>query len=113
MKYSLDCHIKTDNAGLRNAVKQVIPSIEDSRVWDGSYTFDEFEDPFDLEGTMVFSCSVRFHLEADRNGITNSVKGLDGIIQACEDGSFVREHKCYHDETPQKPCEEETILRKV
>lgn len=111
MKYSLDCHIKTDNGGLRNAIKQVLPSIDDPRVWDGQYDFSEFDDPFN--GVTVFSCSIRFHLKADRNGITNSVKGLDGIIQACENGSFIREHKCYHDENPQKPCEEETILRKV
>ena len=111
MKYSLDCHIKTNNAGLRNAVKQVLPSIDDTRVWGGAYDFSEFEDPFD--GVIIFSCSIRFHLEADRRGVTNSVKGLTGIIQACEDGSYVREHKCYHDETPSKACKEETILRKV
>lgn len=110
MKYSLDCHIKTDNEGLRNAVKQVIPSKDDPRVFGEAYDFSETKDPVD--GITIFSCSVRFHLEADRNGITNSVKGLAGIIQACEDGSFIREHKCFHDEEIPRPCEEETILRK-
>lgn len=110
MKYSLDCYIKTNNAGIRNAVKQVIPAIDDSRVWDKEYDFHEFEDSDD--GIMVFNCMVRFNIESERNDITASVKGLAGIINACEEGSFVREHECYHDESPSKPCEEQTILRK-
>lgn len=110
MKYSLDCYIKTNNQGIRNAVKQLIPSIEDDRVWSGQYSYNETVDPFD--GISIFSCSIRFNLEADRNGIINSIKGLAGVINSCEVGSFVREHKCYHDETPLKSCEEETILRK-
>lgn len=110
MKYSLDCYIKTDNQGIRNAVKQLIPSIEDGRVWDGQYNCEEDVDTFD--GIAFLSCSVRFNLEVDRNGITNSVRGLAGVIHSCEVGSYVREHKCYHDETPARRCEEETIVRK-
>lgn len=110
MKYSLDCFIKTDNDGIRNAVKQLIPDVNDARVWNGEYVYSEFEDIKD--GIMVFNCIVRFHVKPDRDSITNSVKGLAGVINACEAGSSIREHKCYHDETPQKPCEQETILRK-
>jgi hypothetical protein len=110
MKYSLDCYIKTNNEGIRNAIKQILPSIDDARVWAAQYEFNEAEDPFDA--IMIFSCSIRFHLKSDRDGFTNSVKGLAGIIQTCENGSFVREHKCYHDEIPSLACEEETILRK-
>lgn len=108
MKYSLDCYIRTNNQGIRNAVKHLIPGIDDSRVWDGQYDFDEFEGIED--GIMVFACMVRFNVEADRTSIVASVKGLAGIINACEIGSFVREHKCYHDEEESKRCEIETIL---
>lgn len=108
MKYSLDCYIKTNNQGIRNAVKQLIPSIEDNRIWDGEYDYKEYEE----EEVSVFSCMVRFNVKADRNAIINSVRGLAGVIHSCEVGSFVREHKCYHDETDARPCEEETILRK-
>ena len=109
MIYSLDCCIKTNNNGIRNAVKNLIPDIDDPRVWDGQYSYT---DTLDVDSVMVFSCEVRFTTESDRNSISAEVKGLAGVINACEDGSFVREHKCYHDETPTKPCEEETILRK-
>jgi len=108
MKYSLDCYIKTNNQGIRNAVKQLIPSIGDNRIWNGEYIYEEFEDA----GTMVFSCMVRFNLKANRDGIASSVKGLASVINSCEDGSFVRKLKCYHDETPARRCELETILRK-
>lgn len=109
MKYSLDCHIKTDNSGIRNAVKQLIPDIDDSRVWNGEYSFNEGAG---IDGIQVFNCAVRFNVKADRDAVANSVKGLAGILNACEVGSFVREHRCYHDEVPLKACEEETILRK-
>ena len=109
MKYSLDCYIRTNNNGIRNAVKQLIPDKNDSRVWDGEYQCDEIED----EGVTAFVCKVRFNLESDRASVVASVKGLAGVINACEDGSFVREHKCYHDETPTRPCVVETILRKA
>lgn len=109
MKYSLDCYIRTNNSGLRNAVKQLIPIISDPRIWDGEYDYIEIPDE---EGVIVFQCLVRFNVESERNAVTASVKGLAGIINACELGSFVREHKCYHDENPSRSCEEQTILRK-
>lgn len=109
MKYSLDCYIKTNSSEIRNAVKQLILSIDDSKVWGVQYDYSEFEDLED--GTTVFSCTVRFNIKTDRDAVAASIKGLNNI-NACEDGSFVRKHKCYHDETPPKPCEEETILRK-
>lgn len=111
MKYSLDCHIITNNSGIRNAVKQLIPSINDPRVWGGEYKFKE---DLNEDGIMVFHCMVRLYTEDDRNGVLSSVKGLTGIIHACEKGSVVKGHKCFHDETPQKPCEPEpeTEMRK-
>lgn len=113
MKYSLNCYIRTNNDGIRNAVKQLIPDINNPLVWDGEYDFNEFVDEDEIS---VFNCSVRFHTKADRDDITASVKGLAGVINACEGGSFVREYKTWHDEavdgSPPRPCEEETILRK-
>jgi hypothetical protein len=110
MKYSLDCYIKTDNDGIRNAVQQLIPSIDDNRVWSGEYTCVDAVD--EIDGIKTFLCRVGFNLESDRAGIVTSIKGLTGIINNCEVGSYVREHKCFNDETPLKPCEVETILRK-
>ena len=113
MLYSLDCYIRTNNDGIRNAVKQLIPSIDDSRVWDGEYDYNNGAN----EGIEIFNCSVRFYTEVDRDSITASVKGLAGVINACENGSYVQECKTWHDEaingTPPRPCERQTILRKT
>ena len=108
MKYSLQCCIKTDNNGIRNAVKQIIPDENDSRIWDSQYSC---VDTMDEDG-KVFICNISFHVKSERDGIINSIKGLEGVINACEIGSYVREYKCFHDEIPLKSCEQETILRK-
>lgn len=112
MKYSFQCYIKTDNDGIRNAVQQLIPDRDDSRIWDVQYSCVDTVD----EDGKVFICNINFHMESDRNGITTSVKGLTGVINACNRGSYVKEYKCFHDEAingvPPRKCEQETILRK-
>lgn len=108
MKYSLDVYIVTNNAGLMTAVKNVLPAIDHPSVWSGDYEWGEGTKE---NGDKFFTAMIRFNVKADRDGFTNSVKGITGIINQCLDGSFVREHKCYHDENPVKSCEEETILR--
>ena len=108
MKYSLDVHIITNNKGLRTAVKNVLPSIDHPGVWNGEYIWIEDKN---VNGDNYFQAMIRFDAKADRDGFTNSVKGISGIIHQCLEGSFVREIKCYHDEAPTKPCEQETILR--
>ena len=114
MKYSLQCYIKTPTAGIRNAVQQLIPSIDDNRVWNGEYSSITIQDPAD--NITIFICDVRFNVESDRNNLTTSVKGLAGVINACEEGSFVREYRTWHDGIIDgicpRPCEEQTILRK-
>ncbi len=107
MKYSLDVKIITNNHGLRNAVKNILPSINHPGVWGGQYIWNE---DVDGEGNSYFFAEIKFNVKSDRDGFTNSVKGLTGIIKQCLKGSFVREHKCYHDEEINKPCEIETIL---
>lgn len=106
MKYSFECEIKTNNDGIRNAVKQLIPSKDDPRVWDEEYECSEAPDIED--GVMAFICMVRFYTKADRNGVLASLNGLEPIvINACESGSFYKGHKCYHDEDSPRPCEPE------
>jgi hypothetical protein len=108
MKYSLDVYIISNNAGIRTAVKEVLPSKDHPSVWDGEYNWNE---GLNTDNNEYFSAEIKFNIKADRDGFTNSVKALDPIIDQCLPGSYVREHRCYHDETPPKPCEEETILR--
>ena len=41
MKYSLDINIISNNAGLRTAVKNVLPGIDHPGVWEGEYIWNE------------------------------------------------------------------------
>ena len=106
MKYSINFYIKTDKNGIRDAVKQLIPDVDDSRVWNGKSITSDAPDE---DGVMVFKGSVCFDTKSGRDGVLNSIKGLAGVIHACESGSFVRGFKYNYDED--KSCEEETILR--
>jgi hypothetical protein len=107
VKYSLDVYIITNNNGLRNAVKNVLPSINHPGVWSDEYIW---MDSINEDGDKFFFAMIRFDVKSERDGFTNSVKGLAGIIHQCLTGSFVREHKSYHDEEESKRCEIETIL---
>jgi len=112
MKYSIQAYIKTSNNGIRNAVQQLIPSKDDPSIWDSQY---ECIDTVDEDG-KVLVINASFHVKSERDGVVASMKGLAGVINACEVGSFVMEYKTWHDEAvdgiPPNPCEQETILRK-
>lgn len=96
--YSIDIYIRTNNQGIRNAVKAILPHENDPRVNPYQYTLDEeFED---IDGVMVLNAMIRFDLETDRDEVLNSAKGLNGVINACEKGSHVRPHKCNGDDAP-------------
>lgn len=112
MKYSLNCYIKTDNDGIRNAAKQLIPDVSDGRVSNLEYRFDDGISSID--GIKYFICRVLFSLESDRNGIYNSVKALPPIINICEIGSYVRAIKTYHDEPDNtRECEIQMEVVKI
>ena len=112
MKYSIQTYIKTDNDGIRNAVQQLIPSKDDPRIWDVAYTCI---DTINEDG-KVLVINTAFYVKSERDGVVASMKGLAGVINACELGSYIKEYKTWHDESvngvPPFPCEQETILRK-
>lgn len=112
MKYSIQAHIKTDNNGVRNSVKELCVDPDDSRICDVEY---ECIDTVDEDGKVLI-LNMTFHLESDRDGVTSAMKGLAGVINACELGSFIKEYKSWHDEAidgvPPQKCVQQTILRK-
>lgn len=113
MKLSIQAYIKTANDGRRNAVMQVLPNADDSRIWNVGYVLIDTVD----EDGKVLVINISFNVESDRNGVYNSMKGLEGIIQGCEFGSFIRIYKTWHDEAvngvPPRPCEQEEIMERT
>ena len=106
MKYSLGLHIVLNNTGKLAAVKNLLPLKEDNNVWPDEYKLVEGKDDDDNDYLLV---EIRFNNIEERSGVLNSIKGIEGILHQCLPGSFIRQHKCYHDEEDSRKCEVETI----
>jgi hypothetical protein len=101
-------HINSDNQGILNAVKNVIPSVDDPIVNSENYNIQEgILSPFEYN---FFMADIQFNEEVERDTALQSIKGLDGIINACLSESKVIGYIHNHDEG--LPCEQETILEK-
>lgn len=104
--YSIRVHINSDNQGILTAVKNVIPSEDDSIVAPNGLNIQEG----DFFGVDYFMADIQFNEEIDRDELLQTIKGLNGIINACLSGSKVVGYIKKHDEG--LPCEIETILEK-
>jgi hypothetical protein len=91
--WSLGCLITTNNQGTINAVKQILPSEGDPNV----NIYDYYIDEGTKDGFDYLRCEIRFDLKPHRDDVLASIKGLSGIINACESPSYVRPHKCNGD----------------
>jgi hypothetical protein len=108
MLYALSCQIITSNDNIRKAVAQLIPDISDPRISDLGYQKGDIV----FGNVNIFKSDIKLQLESDRDDITASVKGLAGVINSCETGSFIVEYKTWHDEDVPQQCELQTILEK-
>lgn len=97
MMYSIDVYIRTNNQGLRTAVKNILPRKEDPKVNPYEYRWNEGKDEWGIETLNIM---IRFDSKDDRDDLLNSLKGLNGVINACESGSYVRPHLCGGDAVP-------------
>ena len=106
---AIKIHINSDNSGLINAVKNIIPAADDPTVDPSEYNTQEgILSPFDYN---FFMAGIQFKQEADRDAILQSIKGLTGVINACLPGSKVIGYTHKHGEG--LSCEQETILERV
>ena len=109
MFYSIKVHINSNNQGILNAVKNIIPSIDSPLIMPDYYNTQEgVLSPFDFK---FFMADIQFKEEIDRDAVLASIKGLNGIIHACLPGSQIIGYINKHDQG--LPCEQETILEKT
>jgi hypothetical protein len=105
MKYSLDVHVICNNQTIIDALKAKVPAKTDAQLWDVEY---HKEEGTDIDGNKFLSAEVRFNQEVDRtvawNWLKNKVQEA-GILPQILTGSYLRVHKCYHDEVPERACE--------
>ena len=110
MIYSIKVHIHSNNQGILNAVKNIIPAKDDPIVNLEYYNIQEGSaEPF--MDCSFFMSDIQFNEKVDRDVALQSIKGLNGIINACLSGSKVIGYIHKHDEG--LPCEQETILEKL
>lgn len=87
MKYSLDIKLITNNAGIRNAVKNILPSDSDPKIWPDEYIVTESEEE---NGDKFVYATLPFHDKTERDNFRADLKGLGGVIHACLSGSYIR-----------------------
>jgi len=75
------------------------------KVWTDDYSVVS---GVDEAGVPTTFCSVRFNDAANRTAVLNWINGLAGFKADCEIGSYVKYHKCFHDE--KLPCEAPVTL---
>ncbi len=109
MKYSLDLNILCNDQATLDRVAAVLPAQTDSRVWP-----DQYEPPVQsvaFDGvTKKLTASIRFHNIADRDDVDTIVTQLQGLLNLCEVGTWIRLLICNHGPaTELKDCEVEAI----
>ena len=88
MIFDIYINISTDNQGILNAVKNLLPLKENSKIWPDEHVIFETENSISAE--------IKFYDISERAGFLNSLKGLEGVISQCDAGSIVKIHECYH-----------------
>jgi hypothetical protein len=99
--YELQIRAKTNNSGIRTAVKAQLPSEGDPRFATAQLDLYSFRDGVDdADGIKVIEARYLYTLESDATALLNSLKGLAGVINSCEDGSYITPFKNNHLENP-------------
>ena len=104
MIYEIQGRIKTDNNGIRTAVNAILPAESDPKFHGGLGADYVYHDIIDDDGVKVIIFRYIYTLEADRESLLSNLKGLSGVINGCEVGSYVRPIGCNHDTNPTTPC---------
>lgn len=95
MVYCVMVNAKTSNGGLKTAIEAVLVAKAHASVWPGDYVVNRWTDFMEEEGLSIV---IRFHAKASRDAQSVAIKGVAGVLTACDDGSFLREYISYIDE---------------
>ena len=116
MVYSLDINIVHTSQSKCQEVLDALPLIDNVNVWNLQYDKSNVIPQVTMGGVSTgkyqCSCMIRLVTEAARENFWTILTAIKDIIQACEVGTRVQKHWCYHDENPPQPCEIE-ILHEV
>lgn len=109
--YELNIRAISNNSDVHTSLKSKIPDQLDARIWSNDYVVDDDATENDYaggEGISTTSVSVRFNDSADRTTVINEINALANFKTNCLSGSYIKQHKCYHDEG--LSCDDPVIL---
>lgn len=93
MLYSLGLNIINNNEGILNAVRNILPLKNDSKIWPDEYLVGY---SLDENSNRLLYARIDFCAVSDRDALHGSIKGLQGILQQCLPGSFIQVYKNSH-----------------
>ncbi len=110
MFYSLDLFLKAETKEILDQAISNLPPSTDSAVWEVQY---DLASAFfsEIENSWVALAMVRFYQEPDRDSYFDLVSNLQGVLDTCLPGSYLRKHLCFNKE--EMPCEVEIIYEVV
>lgn len=86
----------SSNPEVHTDLRDKIPAKLDARVWADDY---RIVSGIYLDSGIPYTyVSVRFNASADRTTILNQINALTEFKTDCEIGSYIKKHKCFHDE---------------
>jgi hypothetical protein len=94
MLHSIYLYIISNNAGRLNAVKNLIPANGSAGIWADGYVLRREKDDMGINNVLIVN--IDFHDEIDMTGLWNRIKGIDGVIRGCLDGSYMLKYENNH-----------------
>lgn len=90
------------NQGIRNAVTNILPLKGDNKLWQGNQynsDVDEYElgEAYNIDNQLALFFKLPFNIEAERDNQYNALKAVSGLLNNCEDGSYIWLVLCDHD----------------
>ena len=117
MLYSLDINIIHAMQAKCQEILNALPAIDTVGVWALQYDKSAVTPQVTMEGVATgnyqCSCMIRLITQVARESFWQILTAIKDILQACEVGSYVQKHWCYHNENPPQPCEKEILYEVV
>ncbi|MCK5602371.1 hypothetical protein KAR91_10890 [Candidatus Pacearchaeota archaeon] len=108
-----DLYIITNDQLTLDSVMAEIPTVVDSRIWNG-----EYREPKIITtdyGDRVLNASIHFKEDTGRDEVFDAIQNIQEIFTECLAGSIIRLVESYNHDNPEdeRPCEITAIFEVV
>jgi hypothetical protein len=103
-------YIRSNNTALLNAVFNMMPAREDSRLWSGQYNLTRGPDEIVFDGAEVVSASLYFNDFTERANFRSALGVINGFFNTALPGSYIIYSKSW-DHNPNRTETDEPELK--